>query len=183
MGTLAAPRWARLSRDVVHVDRGVSFAATGAHADLYLVDVRLPDGKRDRRPSLRRAGDPTPVVMISGHGIRDAVDATQSGVRLSEAARPRSRAAVVRHALEQTTLQLENQRFREMVGDGPRMIGRSDASGVSSIRRPGGQTDAGVLLMGNPARAKSCWPRISIAKARLRPARSSRSTAPRFRRS
>ena len=50
-------------------------------ADLYLLDLRLPDGSGiDLLQSLRQRDDATPVVMISGHGtIRDAVDATQSG--------------------------------------------------------------------------------------------------------
>src|SRR5262249_35430388 len=50
-------------------------------ADLYLLDVRLPDGSGiDILRSLRQSDDLTPVVMISGHAtIRDAVDATRSG--------------------------------------------------------------------------------------------------------
>jgi len=49
-----------------------------ARADLYLLDVRLPDGNGiDLLQSLRREDDATPVVMISGHAtIRDAVEAT-----------------------------------------------------------------------------------------------------------
>ena len=49
--------------------------------DLYLLDVRLPDGNGiDLLRSLRDDDDSTPAVMISGHGtIRDAVEATQSG--------------------------------------------------------------------------------------------------------
>ena len=50
-------------------------------ADLYLLDVRLPDGNGiDILRSLKQSDDPTPVVMISGHGtIRDAVEATRAG--------------------------------------------------------------------------------------------------------
>src|SRR5687767_15021002 len=50
-------------------------------ADLYLLDVRLPDGNGiDLLRAIRQREDATPVVMISGHGtIRDAVDATRSG--------------------------------------------------------------------------------------------------------
>src|SRR5262245_47463482 len=50
-------------------------------ADLYLLDVRLPDGSglgvlRD----LRQTGDPAPAIMISGHGtIQDAIEATRIG--------------------------------------------------------------------------------------------------------
>ena len=45
------------------------------------MDVRLPDGNGiDVLRSLRDNDDPTPAVMISGHGtIRDAVEATRSG--------------------------------------------------------------------------------------------------------
>ena len=52
-----------------------------ARADLYLLDVRLPDGNGiDVLRSLKQADDPAPVVMISGHAtIRDAVEATRSG--------------------------------------------------------------------------------------------------------
>jgi signal transduction histidine kinase len=68
-----------------------------ARADLYLLDVRLPDGSGiDVLRSLKQADDPAPAVMISGHGtIRDAVGSNaQRRVRLSrEAARPRPRAA------------------------------------------------------------------------------------------
>ena len=50
-------------------------------ADLYLLDVRLPDGNGiDVLRSLKQGEDPTPVVMISGHAtIRDAVEATRIG--------------------------------------------------------------------------------------------------------
>ena len=50
-------------------------------ADLYLLDVRLPDGNGiDVLRSLKQNEDPTPVVMIPGHAtIRDAVEATRSG--------------------------------------------------------------------------------------------------------
>ena len=50
-------------------------------ADLYLVDLQLPDGNGiDLLRALRQEEDGTPVVMISGHGtIRDAVEATRNG--------------------------------------------------------------------------------------------------------
>ena len=52
-------------------------------ADLYLLDLRLPDGNGvDVLRSLRQADDSTPAVMISGHGtIRDAVDAMAEKAR------------------------------------------------------------------------------------------------------
>ena len=106
-------------------------AAGLGRADLYLLDVRLPDGNGiDLLRSLRQRDDPTPAVMISGHGtIRDAVEATRSGAfDFLEKPLARDRVLlVVKNALERSDLQLENQRYREMVGDGPRMIGRSAA--------------------------------------------------------
>ena len=54
---------------------------TAGRADLYLLDVRLPDGNGiELLRSIRQNDDSTPAVMISGHGtIRDAVQATQNG--------------------------------------------------------------------------------------------------------
>jgi two-component system nitrogen regulation response regulator NtrX len=97
--------------------------------DLYLLDVRLPDGNGiDVLRSLKQADDSTPAVMISGHGtIRDAVEATRIGAfDFLEKPLARDRVLlVVKNALERSDLQRENQRFRELVGDTPRMIGRS----------------------------------------------------------
>ena len=40
-----------------------------ARGDLYILDVRLPDGNGiDVLRSLRQTDETTPVVMISGHG-------------------------------------------------------------------------------------------------------------------
>jgi two-component system, NtrC family, nitrogen regulation response regulator NtrX len=127
--------------------------------DLYLLDVRLPDGNGiDLLRSLRQRDDPTPAVMISGHGtIRDAVEATQSGAfDFLEKPLARDRVLlVVKNALERSDLQLENQRYRELVGDGPRMIGRSvvfqrAVSEATQVAR----SDAGVLLMGESGTGK-----------------------------
>src|SRR5262245_65069699 len=100
-------------------------------ADLYILDVRLPDGNGiDLLRSLKQGDDGTPVVMISGHGtIRDAVEATRSGAfDFLEKPLARDRVLVVtKNALERSDLQRENQRFRELVGEVPRMIGKSVA--------------------------------------------------------
>ena len=50
-------------------------------ADVYLLDVRLPDANGiDLLRWLRTEDDLAPVIMISGHGtIADAVEATRAG--------------------------------------------------------------------------------------------------------
>jgi len=128
-------------------------------ADLYLLDVRLPDGNGiDVLRSLRQADDATPVVMISGHAtIRDAVDATRSGAfDFLEKPLARDRVLLVtKHAIEQSDLQRENQRFRELVGEAPKMIGRSPAflhavEEATQVAR----SDATVLLLGESGTGK-----------------------------
>jgi len=128
-------------------------------ADLYLLDVRLPDGNGvDLLRALRQSGDDTPVVMISGHAtIRDAVDATQNGAfDFLEKPLARDRVLlVIRHALERSLLQRENQRFKELVGDAPRMIGESLAfqhavQQASQVAR----ADVSVLLTGESGTGK-----------------------------
>jgi two-component system, NtrC family, nitrogen regulation response regulator NtrX len=128
-------------------------------ADLYLLDVRLPDGNGiDVLRSLRQADDQTPAVMISGHGtIRDAVDATRSGAfDFLEKPLARDRVLlVVKNALERSDLQRENQRFREMVGDAPRMIGAS-AVFQQSVQQATqvARSDVSVLLTGESGTGK-----------------------------
>ena len=128
-------------------------------ADLYLLDVRLPDGSGlDLLRAIRQAGDPAPVIMISGHGtIQDAIEATRSGAfDFLEKPLARDRVLlVIRNALERSTLQIENQKFREMVGDPPRMIGRSDAfrRAVHEATQVA-KSDAGVLLTGESGTGK-----------------------------
>src|SRR5207237_7022184 len=99
--------------------------------DLYLFDVRLPDASGiDLLKEIRQHGDPAPVVMISGHGtIRDAIEATRAGAfDFLEKPLARDRVLlVVKHAIERADLQNENLRFRELVGDGPTMVGGSAA--------------------------------------------------------
>src|SRR5687767_13985891 len=128
-------------------------------SDLYLIDVRLPDGNGiDVLRSLKQSEDPTPVVMISGHAtIRDAVEATRSGVFdfLQEPLARDRVLLVIKNALERSDLQRDNQRYREMVGEGPRMIGKSDAfrralNEATQVAR----SDAGVLLTGESGTGK-----------------------------
>jgi two-component system nitrogen regulation response regulator NtrX len=128
-------------------------------ADLYLLDVRLPDGNGiDLLRWLRQRDDPTPAIMISGHGtIRDAVEATQNGAfDFLEKPLARDRVLlVVKNALERSDLQVENQRFRELIGEGPRMIGRS-AAFLHAVREAAqvARSDAGVLLTGESGTGK-----------------------------
>jgi two-component system nitrogen regulation response regulator NtrX len=142
-------------------DSAARFQAQRAlnRADLYVLDVRLPDGNGiDVLRSLRDNDDPTPAVMISGHGtIRDAVEATRGGAfDFLEKPLARDRVLlVVKNALERSDLQRENQRFRELVGDAPKMIGRSAAfertvNQATQVAR----SDAGVLLTGESGSGK-----------------------------
>ncbi|HVQ42634.1 MAG TPA: sigma-54 dependent transcriptional regulator [Vicinamibacterales bacterium] len=128
-------------------------------SDLYLMDLRLADGNGiDLLRTLRQTDEATPVVMISGHGtIRDAVDATRSGAfDFLEKPLARDRVlVVVRNALERADLQRENQRFRELVGDAPKMIGRSAlfrqaVEQATQVAR----SDVGVLLAGESGTGK-----------------------------
>src|SRR6187399_690146 len=128
-------------------------------ADLYILDVRLPDGNGiDLLRSLKQSDDATPVVMISGHAtIRDAVDATRSGAfDFLEKPLARDRVLLVtKNALERSDLQRENQRFRELVGDAPKMIGaspvfRQAVQQATQVAR----SDVSVLLSGESGTGK-----------------------------
>src|SRR6185436_11314212 len=95
--------------------------------DACLLDVRLPDGNGiELLRMLRENDDRVPAIMISGHGtIADAVDAIRSGA-FDFLEKPLSRdkvLVVIKNALEQGKLRRENERFRELVGEGPKMIG------------------------------------------------------------
>ncbi len=98
-----------------------------AAADMYLLDVRLPDGNGiDLLRLVRQWDERSAAVMISGHGtVADAVEATRIGAfDFLEKPLARDRVLlVVKNALEWSDLQRENQRYRELVGDAPRMIG------------------------------------------------------------
>src|SRR4051812_2670212 len=128
-------------------------------ADLYLLDLRLPDGSGiDVLRSVRHADDRSVVMMISGHGtVADAVQATKMGAfDFLEKPLARDRVLlVVKNALEWSDLQRENQRFRELVGDAPRMIGsspvfRQTVQQATQVAR----SDVSVLLAGESGSGK-----------------------------
>jgi two-component system nitrogen regulation response regulator NtrX len=128
-------------------------------ADVYLIDVRLPDGSGiDLLRELRQNGMDAPVVMISGHGtIADAVEATRAGA-FDFLEKPLSRDRVLlalQHALEQTSLREENRRLKEILGGPARMIGSSPLwMRVVEQATLAARSDARVLLTGESGTGK-----------------------------
>jgi two-component system nitrogen regulation response regulator NtrX len=130
-----------------------------AIADVYLLDVRLPDGSGlDLLRLVRQWDERSAAVMISGHGtVADAVQATRIGAfDFLEKPLARDRVLlVVKNALEWSSLQRENQRYRELVGDAPRMIGSAPAfqhtvQQATQVAR----SDVTVLLSGESGTGK-----------------------------
>jgi two-component system nitrogen regulation response regulator NtrX len=128
-------------------------------ADAYLLDVRLPDGSGiDLLRSIKQNGSTAPAIMISGHGtIADAVEATRAGA-FDFLEKPLGRDRVLlalKNALEQSSLRQENERLRELVGGGPRMIGES-AAWKRTVEQAGlaARSDARVLLIGESGTGK-----------------------------
>ncbi len=128
-------------------------------ADLYLLDVRLPDGSGiDLLRLVRQWDERSAAVMISGHGtVADAVEATRIGAfDFLEKPLARERVLlVVKNALEWSDLQRENQRYKELVGDAPRMLGSSSlfqhaVQQATQVAR----SDVTVLLSGESGTGK-----------------------------
>src|SRR5580693_1596964 len=126
--------------------------------DLYMIDVRLPDGSGiDLVRWLKSKEVTAPIIMISGHGtIADAVEATHAGA-FDFLEKPLSRDKVLlslRHALEQTKLREENLRLKEQLG-GARMIGSSSAfERVLEQATLAAGSDARILLTGESGTGK-----------------------------
>jgi two-component system nitrogen regulation response regulator NtrX len=128
-------------------------------ADVYLLDVRLPDGNGiDLLRALKQDDDRAVAVMISGHAtIADAVEATRIGAfDFLEKPLARDRVLlVVKNAAEWGALRRENQRYRELVGEAPRMIGSAPVfqQAVQQATRVA-RSDVAVLLTGESGTGK-----------------------------
>jgi two-component system nitrogen regulation response regulator NtrX len=144
----------------VTVTRTIADAkAVASRADALLLDVRLPDGSGiDLLRQLRERDFPAPIIMISGHAtIRDAVDATRTGA-FDFLEKPLSRDKVLlslKNALEQVNLRRENERLRELVGAGSRMIGSSPVFlRVVEQATLAARSDARILIQGESGTGK-----------------------------
>ena len=138
--------------------------AYSSTVDAYLLDLRLPDGHgidllKDLRPATN-----APFIMISGHGtIADAVEATRAGA-FDFLEKPLSRDKVLltlRNALDNSNLQQENAKLKELAASSPlsggkaRMIGTSAAfQRVLEQATLAARSDARVLLMGESGTGK-----------------------------
>ncbi len=133
--------------------------AQAPRADLYLFDVRLPDGNGIDLLTRVLANQPeAPVLMISGHAtIQNAVEAVRAGA-FDVLEKPLSRERVllaISRAFEQRTLKEENTRLKEQLGAGPRMIGSSPAfTRVLEQASLAARSDARVLLIGESGTGK-----------------------------
>jgi two-component system nitrogen regulation response regulator NtrX len=130
-----------------------------ARADLFLFDMRLPDGNGiDLLRALQQNESKSPALMISGHGtIADAVEATRAGA-FDFLEKPLSRDKVLvalKNALEHANLRRENERLRELVGGGPKMIGAT-AVWTRAVDQASmaARSDARVLLIGESGTGK-----------------------------
>jgi two-component system nitrogen regulation response regulator NtrX len=138
-----------------------AFTAERSHAlaDVYLLDVRLPDGSGiDLLRLVRQWDERSAAVMISGHGtVADAVEATRIGAfDFLEKPLARDRVLlVVKNAIEWSDLQRENQRYRELIGEAPRTIGSAPV--FEHVLRQATQvarSDVTVLLSGESGTGK-----------------------------
>ncbi len=144
----------------VSVARSIAEAKSAAlAADALVLDVRLPDGSGiDLLRHLRERDCAAPAIMISGHGtIAEAVEATRAGA-FDFLEKPLGRDRVllsIKNALEQVTLRRENERLRELVGAGTKMIGASPAfARVVEQATMAARSDARILITGESGTGK-----------------------------
>ncbi len=118
-----------------------------------------PGRQRHRFPAaLARARSSAAAIMISGHGtIAEAVEATRAGA-FDFLEKPLGRDKVLlslKNALEQASLRRENERLRELVGAGTKMIGASPAFiRVVEQATMAARSDARILIMGESGTGK-----------------------------
>lgn len=153
-----------LSLEGYHVDiaGGASLAnrrlATATY-DIVLLDVALPDGNGlDVLNALRKAGNPTPVVMMSGHATIDvAVRATQLGA-LDFLEKPLSTdrlLVVVENALRLHRAEEETQALRREAGYLDEIVGSSDKMRtLSQLVTRAANASASVLITGERGTGK-----------------------------
>jgi two-component system, NtrC family, nitrogen regulation response regulator NtrX len=150
-----------LEREGYAVSACVTAAEAKAYSqrpDVYLIDVRLPDGSGIDLVRWLRANDvAAPVLMISGHGtIAEAVEATRAGA-FDFLEKPLSREKVLlslKHALENSKLREENRQLKEIAG-AARMIGQSPAfQKILEQATLAARTDARMLLNGESGTGK-----------------------------
>jgi two-component system nitrogen regulation response regulator NtrX len=133
--------------------------AVASRGDVFLLDVRLPDGSGiEELRWMRQADIQAPVIMISGQAtIADAVEATRAGA-FDFLEKPLSRDRVllaIKNAIEQSNLRAENARLRELVGGAPVMIGPSAAfQRVVEQATLAARSDARILLIGESGTGK-----------------------------
>jgi two-component system nitrogen regulation response regulator NtrX len=128
-------------------------------ADVFLLDVRLPDASGiDLLRELRAADSAAPAIMISGHGtIADAVEATRAGAYdFLEKPLGRDRVLLaIKNALAQESLRRENVQLKEIVAGSARMIGQSPAfQRAVEQATMAAKSDARVLLIGESGTGK-----------------------------
>ena len=128
-------------------------------ADVYLLDVRLPDANGiDLLRWLRSEDDLAPVIMISGHGtIADAVEATRAGA-FDFLVKPLARDRVllaIKNAIGRARLERENRSSAQLSARAPAWSARAGCS-VRRSPRPHGSRDRTprVLLTGESGTGK-----------------------------